>query len=68
MQALVDCGVMGCLIDIDWVKLNNIPTCPLTNAIPVYNVKGTANQAEIIKEITDLVLCHDNHLEHTQLT
>jgi hypothetical protein len=37
-QALIDCGATGCFIDIEWVKLNNIPTCPLTNPIPVYNV------------------------------
>jgi hypothetical protein len=40
-QALIDCGATGCFIDIKWVKLNNIPTCPLTKPIPVYNVDGT---------------------------
>jgi hypothetical protein len=24
-QALIDCGATGCFIDIEWVKLNNIP-------------------------------------------
>jgi hypothetical protein len=44
-RALIDCGATGCFIDIEWAKLNNIPTRPLTNAIPVYNVDGTANDA-----------------------
>jgi hypothetical protein len=38
---------------------------PLANVIPVYNVNSIANEVGMITEITDLVLCHDNHLEHT---
>jgi hypothetical protein len=56
MQALIDCGATGCFMDIEWAKLNNIPTCPLTNPIPVYNVNGTANDASMITDITDVVL------------
>jgi hypothetical protein len=56
MQALIDCGTTGCFIDIEWVKLNNIPMRPLTNLIPVYNVDGTANDAGMITDITDIVL------------
>jgi hypothetical protein len=55
-QALIDCGATGCFIDIEWAKLNNIPTCPLTNLIPVYNVNGTANDAGMITNITDVIL------------
>jgi predicted aspartyl protease len=66
-QALIDCGATGCFIDIEWAKLNNIPTCPLTNPIPVYNVDGTANDAGMITDITNVVLRYDNHSEHTQL-
>jgi hypothetical protein len=40
-QALIDCGATGCFIDIEWAKLNNIPTHPLTKPIPVYNVDGS---------------------------
>jgi hypothetical protein len=65
-QALVDCRVTGCFIGIEWARLNNIPTCPLTNMIPVYNINSTANEARMITEITNLILHHDNHLEHTQ--
>jgi hypothetical protein len=42
-QALIDCGATGCFIDIEWAKLNNVPTRPLTNPILVYNVDGTAD-------------------------
>jgi hypothetical protein len=67
MQALINCGTMGCFIDIEWVKLNNIPMCPLTKPIPVYNVDGTANDASMITDITDVILQYEKHLEHTQL-
>jgi hypothetical protein len=67
MQALIDCGTTGCFIDIEWAKLNNIPTCPLTNPILVYNVDGTANDTGMITDITDVVLRYENHSEHTQL-
>jgi predicted aspartyl protease len=66
-QALIDCGATGCFIDIEWAKLNNIPTRPLTNPIPVFNVDGTANDAGAITDIADVVLCYENHSERTQL-
>jgi hypothetical protein len=64
----VDCRATGYFINIEWARLNNIPRCPLTNAIPVYNADSTENEAEMITEIADLVLLHDSHLEHTQFT
>jgi hypothetical protein len=66
-QALIDCSATGCFIDIEWAKLNNIPTRPLTKPIPVYNVDGTANNAGAITDIADIVLHYKNHSEHTQL-
>jgi hypothetical protein len=66
-QALFDCGATGCFIDIEWVKLNNIATRPLTKPIPVYNVDGTANDAGAITDIGNVILCYENHLERTQL-
>jgi hypothetical protein len=60
-------GATGCFIDIKWAKLNNIPTCPLTKPIPVYNVDGTANDAGMIMDIANIILWYENHLEHTQL-
>jgi hypothetical protein len=65
-QALINCGVTRCFIDIEWTRSNNIPTQPLTNLIPVYKVNGTANEAGMIIEITNLVLHYNNDSEHTQ--
>jgi hypothetical protein len=39
---------------------------PLTNPILVYNVDGTANEAGMITEITNLVLHHDSRSKCTQ--
>jgi hypothetical protein len=66
-QALIDCDATGCFIDIEWAKLNNVPTRPLTNPIPVYNVDGTANDAGAITDIADVILRYENHSERTQL-
>jgi hypothetical protein len=66
-QALIDCGATGCFIDIEWAKLNNIPTCPLTKPIPVYNVDGTANNTSTITDIADMILRYEHHSERTQL-
>jgi hypothetical protein len=66
-QALIDCGATGCFIDIEWAKLNNIPTCPLTKLIPVYNVDGTVNDTSMITDIVNIILHYENHSERTQL-
>jgi hypothetical protein len=66
-QALIDCGATGCFIDIKWAKLNNIPTRPLTNPIPVYNVNGTTNDTGTITDIADMILRYEQHSERTQL-
>jgi hypothetical protein len=66
-QALIDCSATGCFIDIEWAKPNNIPTCPLTNPISVYNVDGTANNTSTITDIADVILRYEQHSECTQL-
>jgi predicted aspartyl protease len=66
-QALIDCGATGCFINIEWAKLNNIPTRPLTNLIPVYNVNGTANDASAITDIAGVILRYKHHSKRTQL-
>jgi hypothetical protein len=66
-QALIDCSATGCSIDIEWAKLNNVPTRPLMKPIPVYNVDGTANDAGAITDIAVVVLRYKNHSERTQL-
>jgi hypothetical protein len=67
MQALIHCGATSCFIDIEWAKLNNVPTYPLTKPILVYNVNGTANDASAITDIADVILHYENHSERTQL-
>jgi hypothetical protein len=67
MQALIDCGATGCFIDIEWAKLNNVPTHTLSKPIPVYNINGTTNDAGAITDIADIILHYENHSEHTQL-
>jgi hypothetical protein len=67
MQALIDCGATGCFIDIEWRKLNNIPMHSLSKLILIYNVNGSANDASAITDIADVILCYQNHSEHTQL-
>jgi hypothetical protein len=66
-QALIDCSATGCFIDIEWAKLNNIPTHTLTKLILVYNVDSTTNDASMITDIVDVILCYENHLECIQL-
>jgi hypothetical protein len=66
-QTLIDCSATGCFIDIEWAKLNNIPTHPLTKLIPVYNVDGAANDASAITDIANVILRYENHSECMQL-
>jgi hypothetical protein len=66
-QALIDCSTTGCFIDIEWAKLNNVPTHPLSKPISIYNVDGTADNAGAITDIADVILHYENHSEHTQL-
>jgi hypothetical protein len=66
-QALIDYGAMGCFIDIEWARLNDIPTYPLSMLIPVYNVNSTAEDASAITDIADVILHYEHHSECTQL-
>jgi hypothetical protein len=66
-QALINCSATGCFIAIVWVKLTNVPTCPLSKPIPVYNVNSTANDASMITDIANVILHYKNHSEYTQL-
>lgn len=44
LQALVDSGCTGLLIDAGFVKAKGLNTCPLPRPIPVYNADGTLNK------------------------
>jgi hypothetical protein len=67
-QALIGYGATGCFIDIEWVKLNNVPTCPFSKLILVYNVNSTANNTGAITDVAIVILCYENHSECTQLS
>src|SRR5882724_8687458 len=49
--ALIDLGVMGKFIDIDYVQSNNLHTQCLPQAIPIYNIDGTLNEVGYITEV-----------------
>jgi hypothetical protein len=63
-QALIDCSATGCFIDIKWAKLNDIPICPLSKPIHVYNVDRTVLDTfplvrfHIIYDTSNMVPCH----------
>jgi hypothetical protein len=63
VRALVDSGATGLFIDWEYVKSNQIPTTKLSQAVPVYNVDGSANQDGAISEVAELLLQYDGHSE-----
>jgi hypothetical protein len=40
---------------------------PITKLIPIYNADGTANDAGMIMDIANIILCYENYSECTQL-
>jgi predicted aspartyl protease len=63
VHALVDLGATGLFIDREYVKSNQIPTTKLSQAVPVYNVDGSANQDGAISEVAELLLRYNRHSE-----
>jgi predicted aspartyl protease len=63
IRALVDSGATGLFIDQEYIKCNQIPTRKLSNSIPVCNVDGTANMADAISEVVELILQYNRHSE-----
>jgi len=61
IEALLDCGATGSLIDRDFVHSKGMNTWTLSYNIPVFNVDGSPNQAGQISEIVDVVLCYKTH-------
>src|SRR5882672_2828180 len=56
INALIDSGATGQFIDIDYVRSKNLHTQRLPQAIPVYNVDGTLNDAGYITEVVNLMV------------
>jgi len=63
MECLIDCGVDGEFLDMEYIQCNNIPTWKLSTPIPVNNVNGSPNENGPIMEIADLILCYKGHSE-----
>jgi len=61
VEALLDCGATGSLIDRDFVRLKGMNTWTLSHNIPVFNVNGSPNKAGQISEVVDVVLCYKTH-------
>jgi len=67
VEALLDSGVTGSLIDRDFVRSKGMNTRTLSHNIPVFNVNGSPNEAGQISEVVDVVLCYKTHSERMLL-
>jgi len=61
MEAMVNTGATGDFIDQDFVTREKLPTCKLSQPIPVYNVDGTLNEAGSIREVVDVIMTYERH-------
>jgi len=61
IEALLDCGATGSLIDRDFVRSKGMNTRTLSHNIPVFNVDGSPNEAGQISEMVDVVLHYKTH-------
>jgi len=66
-EAMVDTGATGDFIDQDFITRAKLPTCKLSQPIPVYNVDGTLNEAGSIREVIDMIMTYDRHSERILL-
>jgi len=62
-KAIVDTGATGDFIDQDFVTQAKLPTCKLSQLIPVYNVDRTLNEAGSIHEVVDIIMIYNQHSE-----
>jgi len=67
VEALLDCGATGSLIDRDFVCSKGMNTRTLSHNIPVFNVDSSPNEAGQISEVMDIVLCYKTHSERMLL-
>jgi len=68
VEALLNCGTTGSLIDRDFVRSKGMNTWTLSHNIPVFNVDGSPNEAGQISEVVDVVLRYKTHSERMLLT
>jgi len=67
VEALLDSGVTGSLINRDFVRSKGMNTWTLSHNIPVFNVDGSPNEAGQISEVVDVVLRYKTHSERILL-
>jgi len=67
VEALLDCGATGSLIDRDFVCSKGMNTQTLSHNIPVFNVNGFPNEAGQISEVVDVVFHYKTHSERMLL-
>jgi len=67
VEAVLDCGATGSLINRDFVRSKGMNTWTLSHNIPVFNVDGSPNKAGQISEVMDIVLCYKTHSERMLL-
>jgi len=67
IEALLDSGATGSLIDRDFVRSKGINTQTLLHNIPVFNVDSSPNKAGQISEVVDVVLRYKTHSERMLL-
>jgi len=67
VEALLDSGATGSLIDRDFVRSKGMNTRTLLHNIPVFNVDGSPNKAGQISEVVDIVLRYKTHSERMLL-
>jgi hypothetical protein len=53
-------------MDSEYVHANAINTCQLLLPIPVFNVDSSANEVGEIREVAEVILQYDGHVEHAQ--
>jgi len=61
IEALLDSGATGSLIDRGFVRSKEMNTRTLSHNIPVFNVDGSPNKAGQISEVVDVVLRYKTH-------
>src|SRR6266704_5458451 len=66
-EAMVDTSATGDFINQDFITHAKLPTCKLSQPIPVYNVDGTPNEAGSIHEVIDVIMTYNQHSERILL-
>jgi len=67
IEALLDCGATGSLIDRDFVRSKGMNPWTLSHNILIFNVDSSPNEAGQISEVMDVVLRYKTHSERMLL-